>query len=970
MVAAADNRSTVREIQAIVAAGEDEQGDRLGELAEAYAEGCEALNQRVYDCVELLRKGQRAEAVGLAKRPPEIREELYTLDFLELGDWIELCEREELRIPDILDVDAATSMIDELYAESDVLNKLLTVHRRMALGQAPLTDRIRILRRIAQEDPGDSSWAEDLRAYEKARLQEMVPLAERADAEGNIRALEALLGELRTGEWLEKPPRKFVRKMDEIAQPHRQRAADVQYTQLLEEIREAHGAMDEARCREALSRWDQVLLTFRAEPIPAQAEQVAPVREWLGGLSDAREEEARFELACSTLDAAIDEEKDQATLEKLAADVLRQEQGMPELLAARFNSRMEELRRAGRRRFAVTVTSIVVASLLIAGGVAAGWVWNARRQERRQWQTRIAAALNEKDIGKAGKLFSALQESGPGILASPEIQDLHGRYQAKLRQDNARKAEFDGLLKKLSDAGVASAHEGDVSRAEGLARTYEEKLQVQRWRENLQRHKDALAEKRDKDFERQIEELEGLYAKLRDAGQGDGTDFDSLAGQCRRLAASLTVVHDVSEPLRVRVQTLDRAVASTTKEVWDRRMRDRGALEALETIKRLCTDPEALEAALKRFVRQYPGHSLSQDFSKAASVAPHWRAAAATRALIAGWKGRYRIRDATAIKDRLAKVQAHLKKYPVSASREGLIRYADYLQVAAKSLPGGQLMELATIKGLFDSPLIADARVVRTTNGRAYYVLEPKLRPKTLNSRVIRYEFDYVVDATFKHKRLALMPSEIENVNLIRDNIPAAPHCAVSQKVLRMIKGAGEAKWETLYLRLAEEVRAAKGADAILQASMLKLLLEQAAVTSPFRAEEIRAATADLSDLYLDVPWMDPDDTDARRLRPQAKRRIGGMKSLLTLIGRIENDAEKMTATLCQHTSVGVILADGPYLARSRPNDARLCVFWGQGADPPSAHSVGRIAKGSVELDRAACARFPKGTPIFAEVSR
>ena len=151
--------------------------ESLQALAKAYAAACAELNRRVYRCAELLERGLRNEALKLARRPPSIQDALYLLDLPELPAWLRLCQSYPLELPPLLDRDTANTVIDELHEEDGALEVVLRAHRRMAIGRAPLADRIRILRHIVRQDPSPG-WTDDLKAYERARLQEMAEVVD------------------------------------------------------------------------------------------------------------------------------------------------------------------------------------------------------------------------------------------------------------------------------------------------------------------------------------------------------------------------------------------------------------------------------------------------------------------------------------------------------------------------------------------------------------------------------------------------------------------------------------------------------------------------------------------------------------------------------------------------------------------------------------------------------------------------
>jgi len=202
--------------------------------------------------------------------------------------------------------------------------------------------------------------------------------------------LESILAELKSKDWIIKSPtHSFVSFVEKSVQPHRNQSAGARYLALSETIRDAHGAMDEATCRTLIDQWASVEAETGIAPPADCAQQVAAVRSWLDELQSLRDEEDAFNEACDALEEAIDENKELGLLEKLAATILRFDRGMPELLAARFSSRSQELKRLARRKFTFALTSTVVGLLLMAAGIATLLVWRGRVQEREGWHAQI-----------------------------------------------------------------------------------------------------------------------------------------------------------------------------------------------------------------------------------------------------------------------------------------------------------------------------------------------------------------------------------------------------------------------------------------------------------------------------------------------------------------------------------------------------------------------------------------------------
>ena len=81
--------------------------EALEPLAVEYAQAAAEVNQRLSECVALLRKGLRSEAIQRAAMKPDVLDLSADLDFEELQEWIEILQFYGISAPPLLDRDAA-----------------------------------------------------------------------------------------------------------------------------------------------------------------------------------------------------------------------------------------------------------------------------------------------------------------------------------------------------------------------------------------------------------------------------------------------------------------------------------------------------------------------------------------------------------------------------------------------------------------------------------------------------------------------------------------------------------------------------------------------------------------------------------------------------------------------------------------------------------------------------------------------
>ncbi|HUV39588.1 MAG TPA: hypothetical protein VMY39_08225, partial [Planctomycetota bacterium] len=433
----------VSDIQDVLASRDSAEKAEVLRLAAAYVRACRAVNEKAFQCRDLLRDGLRDQALNYAESEPPLAAGMEYLSFPERRAWVELCESMglEMRQHDLND-DVTARVLDDLHPESEAYEGLLRTHRRLALGLAPISERLRVLRRLAELDRQRSFWEKDIRTFEEARAAELEEEAEQASAGGDLPRLENILTELESDVWLKLPPEEVIARVGGMITPHRTRSAAERFTRLAEQIREAHSIPDEHRARILIGQWSDFIRQSGIRPDPGLAGTVAATRAWLDELDHTRQEENEFREACLALELAIDENRPQGELEKLAAAVLRFGLDMPELLAARFNSRIRELQRSRGRKFKLALAGIIGALLIIAGSITFYVVKSSYQRRVQEWHAKIDRALTDGNLDIAGAHLETLRKQDPDVYAEPVIQNDLARYKVAEEQEEDRIKQF------------------------------------------------------------------------------------------------------------------------------------------------------------------------------------------------------------------------------------------------------------------------------------------------------------------------------------------------------------------------------------------------------------------------------------------------------------------------------------------------------------------------------------------------
>ncbi|MDB5307520.1 MAG: hypothetical protein JWO38_1722 [Gemmataceae bacterium] len=165
-------RQAVAILAEYVASDNMDVPDAVGQAAGVYALACHKANERLVACDQLLKANQRSEALRQAQLEPDVLKLYADLDFPARDRWEDISQQVGLPVPPRLNAVVARRL-NKAFAESQSTEDLLRQHRLLALARAPLQRRLDILRLLARAEPTNLGWADDVRAYEVVRYEEM-----------------------------------------------------------------------------------------------------------------------------------------------------------------------------------------------------------------------------------------------------------------------------------------------------------------------------------------------------------------------------------------------------------------------------------------------------------------------------------------------------------------------------------------------------------------------------------------------------------------------------------------------------------------------------------------------------------------------------------------------------------------------------------------------------------------------------
>ena len=450
-------------------------------LAAEYAIEVERVNERLAEAVKLLRKGLRSEAIQRANMTPNVFDAALALDFPELQEWLGILQFLGIPLPDQVNQDYV-QQINEAIVESQPLEALLINHRKLAIAKAPLSWRLKVLRRIAAADATNVVWEEDLENWEAVRAKQLAPELQAAISSRSIETVRQLHDELSRESWRIDLDRKLVSEASSALQRFDHDTKIQRLQHLGPKIHDAFSAFDEHTARGLRTQWNSVIAEAEL-PIPSsETDEVAPAFAWLSELdTDAEQNQSRLGKI-AILESALDQNRDLASLEKAYAQATQFDEPIPIQLEQRYRSIIGDMELRSKRKTQLVALAIVTTVLLAAGGLGfQQWRAYGDRQIADAYN-KLNQLLKDSDLNAASEYLKQIKETKPEIANSPRITGLASQLLSMEQTESGRTQQFLVYLERADAENAADIDVMALNKAEELAVTEAEKGEVFRIR--------------------------------------------------------------------------------------------------------------------------------------------------------------------------------------------------------------------------------------------------------------------------------------------------------------------------------------------------------------------------------------------------------------------------------------------------------------------------------------------------------
>jgi hypothetical protein len=453
-------------IRAFLGSTDPRQDQAMTDLAAAYATACKEANDRLRRCIDFIRRGMRTEAVHLADLQPVLLVAVAALDLPEWAKWTQVCTAYSMKSPPRLLIEAAQEL-NEAYAAEQPLVPLLERHRVLALGRAPIRERLAVIQQLAAMDPATVLWEEDLKTFGAARLREIRREAAVAYRSADIDQLTRLADEVAAGTWEGGVPNDVNATLRSATVSLARRNGVESLRALLPELEAAHGAMAFDEAWSLLERWQQIAADSGLDhgggaglmPEAVQLlQRVEPVRQWVAQEQQRRAAAERFEAACSALSDAVGRNAPNETLLRLHQEAVAFREPVPQVLEEGVRAVLAARKRATRvKRISIAAAAVVV---LLLGGVGINRLARDHSEEMAadRWRQGIQAKLDDRDPQEAQRLWSKLSSDAPKLAQRGDLLAVQATVEQALAKVAASRESLRGHL----DAAVGHARQAGV----------------------------------------------------------------------------------------------------------------------------------------------------------------------------------------------------------------------------------------------------------------------------------------------------------------------------------------------------------------------------------------------------------------------------------------------------------------------------------------------------------------------------
>jgi hypothetical protein len=950
--------------------------DFLRAAAADYSMACDEANQRLSQCGALLRKGLRSEAIQLCEIEPNLLDAVAILDFTERPEWIETAKRSGIAPPPPMLLDVAAAL-NEAYALEQPLAALLQRHRLLAMARGSLSERIHILRQLAELDADNPVWQEDLRIFENERLKQIQADVATAERANDVNKLEMLHAELSSPEWKNPPPPEVAKSAGEAHGRLHYWSVQSQLEAISKDFSIAMSCLRVEQGRTLRSCWYDIIAKSGCQPQEYIANRAAPALKWLQEQDEIERQRQDHKAALDALAQAAGHEKSLRQLQELYYNAAKMG-AVPSTLEERYQSRLTMLQRTAMRRRRLIYAGLFIGS--IATTVIAVMLVSHQLYEDKV----ITAQTALKNMTERGQYYEAKElvaKAPKNIQQDPRIQELAPSIEKGMADTKKKKTEFSQLLetaqidlnqlqKQLANKpgqptlnrlwGDFDHIEKDINRLSTLAGSEEDRSNVVTISNFKSQINEILQRQVDKAFVNQYEDFNSRLIQIENDKQADfKTQNANLNGYRDKLAAWFEVCNHVSSALlkehsgaiRDRLYNLENSVKLQGQEEHDEKQITAAVGENSSYVK-----------TLQEFIQHNPQSEHTSNFKRVVGESSCWDT-------IVEWNKvakQLRQTGILGIKPEVAESQYTLltdvsERFADCEECQSLRQLLPYVRAIGHRDNEGERIE-TPLKKLFADPLVADVWMVELEDGRRYYC-----KTKQDVEKRVDYYINFKGDIQGNH----LLPPESAKAKIDR-----APQVTVARQIQPILDNLNDANWERSFCQMIAIIHKDQAMDAILKMNLLQQVLQTGANAS-YCLENAFARHLEWfkqSKINAFANWLEPTQSEIN-IRNEARRKLENFPDIDGPCKAVEKDLATIKRNrINQYDWIGWLhrTRDGRWecLMKQAPaGTGKLFIVCLQTSGGKSILApVGQLDRNTTTIDTKSTSALVEGRPIYLAV--
>ena len=969
-------QDVVREVRDMLELRIDPSEAELKRLSEKYVSVIQQVNSMLKTCLDLVEKGLKSEAIMRADEH-SLLEIVSILDFPEQQVWVDYLHQFGFPTPPAVD-QFASRQINACYAPARRLEPLYRLNRRYALANSPLRVRLGVMRRIHKTEVASAKEVagRQVELFETERMKGVrKELADAMQAQDR-RRLYLLCAELSSKEWLKTPDAGLVRSAVRALKQEEARRASLQMQGLVSNLQDKWSAHDVAAGRQIREIWNTCQQKAQLPDDDPMIQQTRAAFGWLQEIDDEESRKQKYEELVAQLRDGLDQRHRRESLELSEHALEGYDDGVPESLRTRLQTRYDELETESRRK---NVRRLVVASLsVISIAALAVFVLHNRNVSSgiEAHVTSMTTLLERGDVESAKSYADTIREEQPDMLAVPQIQVLLLEIEQAGLDEDARHEAFEtgvatiterlDLVITLADAGSLQTQLDALN-----SRGDEEIDDVQELTKSIEKKQKQIQEQNDRAFTSALTKLAAELKDYEDSGQKDIKRFEEF----RITLIQLGETPEVSAELISNPTGPKALAARCATHIFDMNVqvkRDQMLRQITASVGSVPQYRTAIDAYVKEFPKDdvlairlenllrteadfWPQVDVQNEFVNLHSV------------------------DCTRLKPLearkyLAEAEAFLVSHPQFPRRMELTKICEYLRFISRRLDENDQPIHAGIMDELDKAYLEDLyTVLLLTEQRHYTDMEPVFQKEAGNVQFNRLPTAFIPE----RQREAVATNLAQGTFKIhlRNDKPdwEAPESVLIREIERDLNGIDEHDWERVMVDMLERVYLETRQDPIFRLFMLKTILETAVSGSPvisthYAGDLVRMKIQSLKDIN---PF-DPEDGRTNLVRKHVSELLKPVRNPATVLPELMSYRESMGKLsiggryrwfgwLNRGPAGWVCLSDTPLAADVT---GTLFIYTKGGADVPRFYQIGTASGGTSTVSDTS-ALLTEGLPIY-----